>query len=177
MGDYNRNNRSGGGRSGGGRFGGGGDFRRRDPGRREKHKAVCDECGKDCVVPFRPSGNKPVFCSDCFEKNNGGSSRRPARRDSGRGGFGERDNSSKQLLEQVTSINSKLDRILKVLEGKVTEKPAPKKPKAEKKVKEATKVVKKVKEIKVVTPKVESVLVEKVIPIQEVIEKKKESKK
>ncbi len=39
------------------------------------HKAVCFECGKDCEVPFRPTGGKPVFCSNCFE-NKGGSDRR-----------------------------------------------------------------------------------------------------
>ncbi len=32
------------------------------------YKAVCSECGKSCEVPFRPSGDKPVFCSDCFNK-------------------------------------------------------------------------------------------------------------
>lgn len=33
------------------------------------YKAVCDKCGKDCKVPFKPTGNKPIFCSDCFEGN------------------------------------------------------------------------------------------------------------
>lgn len=32
------------------------------------YKAVCSECGKNCEVPFRPTGEKPVFCSDCFNK-------------------------------------------------------------------------------------------------------------
>lgn len=32
------------------------------------YKATCSECGKSCEVPFRPSGDKPVFCSDCFNK-------------------------------------------------------------------------------------------------------------
>jgi len=41
--------------------------------RTEMYKAVCDNCGKDCMVPFRPTGNKPVFCSDCFEEKGGGS--------------------------------------------------------------------------------------------------------
>jgi CxxC-x17-CxxC domain-containing protein len=27
---------------------------------REMHKAVCAECGKDCEVPFKPSGDRPV---------------------------------------------------------------------------------------------------------------------
>jgi CxxC-x17-CxxC domain-containing protein len=29
-------------------------------------KATCSDCKKSCEVPFRPSGDKPVFCSDCF---------------------------------------------------------------------------------------------------------------
>ncbi len=31
-------------------------------------KAVCAECGKACAVPFKPSGGRPVFCSECFSK-------------------------------------------------------------------------------------------------------------
>jgi CxxC-x17-CxxC domain-containing protein len=30
------------------------------------HPAVCAQCGKDTTVPFRPRGDKPVYCSDCF---------------------------------------------------------------------------------------------------------------
>ncbi len=29
---------------------------------------VCAECGKDTRVPFRPSGNRPVYCSECFSQ-------------------------------------------------------------------------------------------------------------
>ncbi len=35
---------------------------------REMHKAVCAECKQDCEVPFKPSGDKPVLCRDCFAK-------------------------------------------------------------------------------------------------------------
>ncbi len=35
-------------------------------GQREMHPAVCAQCGVDTMVPFRPSGDKPVYCSDCF---------------------------------------------------------------------------------------------------------------
>ena len=35
-------------------------------GAREMHPAVCAQCGKDTEVPFRPSGDRPVYCSDCF---------------------------------------------------------------------------------------------------------------
>jgi CxxC-x17-CxxC domain-containing protein len=33
---------------------------------REMHPAVCAQCGTDTMVPFRPRGDKPVYCSDCF---------------------------------------------------------------------------------------------------------------
>jgi CxxC-x17-CxxC domain-containing protein len=35
---------------------------------KQMFKATCSECGRACEVPFRPTGDKPVFCSDCFNK-------------------------------------------------------------------------------------------------------------
>jgi len=32
------------------------------------YKAVCAECGQNCGVPFKPVGGRPVFCSECFAK-------------------------------------------------------------------------------------------------------------
>ena len=34
---------------------------------REMFEATCANCGSTASVPFRPSGSKPVYCSDCFE--------------------------------------------------------------------------------------------------------------
>ena len=54
---------------------------------RELHNATCSACGKACQVPFQPSGEKPVYCSDCFQgqRGGGGSDRgRGAGRSSGR---------------------------------------------------------------------------------------------
>lgn len=31
------------------------------------HVAPCSHCGKDAVLPFIPTGSKPVFCAECFE--------------------------------------------------------------------------------------------------------------
>jgi len=67
-----------GGRKGGGGFGRKKSFGGRDSGgfrttRPQMHNATCSKCGNDCEVPFRPTGSKPVFCSNCFDKNNGGS--------------------------------------------------------------------------------------------------------
>ena len=44
-------------------------FGGRDSGKRSMHRATCDECGQDCEVPFKPSGDKPIYCSNCFGKN------------------------------------------------------------------------------------------------------------
>ena len=38
------------------------------------YKAVCAECGQNCGVPFKPVGGRPVFCSECFAKQQGESS-------------------------------------------------------------------------------------------------------
>ena len=35
---------------------------------REMYPIVCAECGTDATVPFRPRGDRPVYCSDCFSK-------------------------------------------------------------------------------------------------------------
>ena len=53
---------------GGGFGGGGGGF----GGPREMHKAVCADCKKECEVPFKPSGDRPVYCKDCFSKRKTG---------------------------------------------------------------------------------------------------------
>ena len=50
-------------------------FGDRDGGRPAMHSATCSECGVNCELPFRPSGDRPVFCSDCFGKQKGGNDR------------------------------------------------------------------------------------------------------
>jgi CxxC-x17-CxxC domain-containing protein len=41
---------------------------------RMMHKAVCADCKKSCEVPFRPSGERPVYCKECFAKRKSGHS-------------------------------------------------------------------------------------------------------
>lgn len=50
-----------GGAPGGGPRGGGGVPK-------EFFTAVCAECGKEAQLPFKPRGDRPVYCSDCFSK-------------------------------------------------------------------------------------------------------------
>src|SRR3989344_6011064 len=63
-------------------------FGKRDFGSRSMHQATCDKCGKNCEVPFRPLGDKPIFCSACFSKNKSSDFGKLNRRDFGKPGFG-----------------------------------------------------------------------------------------
>lgn len=103
MADFNRNSRfSRGGNSGG--------FKKRDFNDRssrgpvEMHKAICDKCGNQCEVPFRPTSGKPVFCNNCFEKNGSSQDRRSQPQDwSPRRSYSE----DKQMFEAVCDNCSK----------------------------------------------------------------------
>lgn len=95
---------------------GGRDRHGRDRGERQMYKVVCSNCGKDCEVPFRPTNDKPVYCSDCFEKFGGrGSDKRSFDRPRNEG----RNNDN--LKPQLEALNTKLDKIISLLEPKVTE--------------------------------------------------------
>jgi len=67
----------------------------RRSGDKEMFSAVCDKCGKDCKVPFKPSSDKPIYCSDCFEKIN--------------------ENKSGANTELLEKIDKKLDYIVETL--------------------------------------------------------------
>lgn len=81
-----------------------GDSRRGGAPERQMHDAVCASCGKDCQIPFLPRDGRPVYCSDCFEKN-GNESR--ARNESSTNG--------EPLKAEFAMLNAKLDKILKLL--------------------------------------------------------------
>ncbi len=53
---------------------GGGDYRGGSTGERQMYPAVCAQCGKETEVPFKPTGDRPVYCSDCYQQQRGGSS-------------------------------------------------------------------------------------------------------
>ena len=42
--------------------------------RRELHTVPCGRCGLDAQVPFVPKGDRPVYCSDCFDAERSGGS-------------------------------------------------------------------------------------------------------
>lgn len=167
MGNFNRDDRRGGGRS----F----DRPRRDfgndrgrPQDRQMHQAVCDSCGKNCEVPFKPNGSRPIYCSDCFEKNGGG-----ARKSGGddRGGrrqsFGNRNDRPNRGSDQPQSnarfdeLNAKLDKILGLLSSAPTAQASNPEPQNEEVITEDAAPVKKKKVKKPVVAK------EVEVPLQE----------
>jgi CxxC-x17-CxxC domain-containing protein len=93
----------GGGRSFGGRDSDRGFDRGRGKSRAdyEMHKVICDKCGKECEVPFKPTSSKPVYCSDCFKSSDS------PRRDSG--------NRPTPSTADFDQINEKLNKIMKAL--------------------------------------------------------------
>lgn len=39
-------------------------------GEREMHTTTCASCGNTCTVPFKPTGERPVYCRDCYQPRN-----------------------------------------------------------------------------------------------------------
>jgi len=42
---------------------------KRNYGKRTMHKATCDDCGKECEVPFQPTEGRPIYCRECYKKH------------------------------------------------------------------------------------------------------------
>jgi len=124
-------------------------YRRGNRSDRQMFKAVCSNCGKDCEVPFSPSGDKPVYCSDCFEKMGD----RGNRRSFDKPRFGERKHQDTQFIAQFETVNAKLDEIINILKPK---------PVAETTLPTETVVEAPIKEIKIKVPKVKKPAKEKV---------------
>lgn len=86
-------------------------------------KAICSSCGKECDVPFKPTGSKPVYCSSCFTTYHNEGPRRSGsgsdgRKFSGRG-LGEidhrKDSGVEHYKNELAAIHIKLDKILAAL--------------------------------------------------------------
>jgi CxxC-x17-CxxC domain-containing protein len=141
MADFKRSggfggNKHGGGFNKGGRpsFGRDGGFKRQggrdDRPRAEMFTAVCDECHKTCEVPFRPTGEKPVYCRECFAGKREYSGNDFQRRDSAPREFHKKEftpsfSSAKpqgedrridELKRQLDVISSKVDQLLQMAE-------------------------------------------------------------
>lgn len=108
-----------------------GRFERKDSGRNDRsgsrlemHEATCAKCGKRCEVPFKPNGTKPIYCRNCFTKNDSSrenrsdnfrSRDRPDRFES-RARPDRRTESESSSGDELSEINRKLDKIMRALE-------------------------------------------------------------
>ncbi|MDP3142489.1 MAG: hypothetical protein Q8N14_00870 [Candidatus Omnitrophota bacterium] len=78
------------------RFGRGGQ----DSNYRERSftKATCADCKTECEVPFKPTGDRPVYCKECFAKrkeDGGGSFKAKFEHNPREGGFAKGRNFDK----------------------------------------------------------------------------------
>jgi len=88
------------------RFDAGARFERGGGEEKRMFQSVCEKCGKECEVPFRPTGEKPVYCFNCFRKTDYGDE--PV----------SPSGSNSDVARELEIINSKLDKILKALKPK-----------------------------------------------------------
>lgn len=88
------------------------DFSERRSAPTTMHMATCDDCGSQCQVPFRPTGEKPVYCHECFGKNGGGKANRERSR-----GVSTPSGVTGISKEQFEILNLKLDKIIAALDS------------------------------------------------------------
>jgi CxxC-x17-CxxC domain-containing protein len=91
----------------------GDSYNRQDREVKKMFSAVCVDCGKRCEVPFRPTGDKPIYCSSCFEKI--GSTRSGGYKKSTEGKNTNVNADAILLNDQLKNINSKLEKIIEIL--------------------------------------------------------------
>jgi len=96
-------------------FGGGKSFEKKST-----HKATCSQCGQSCEVPFRPTGARPVFCDNCFNRGDNSAPRKsrfdaPQRFDRRDAAPAARPQGPDPVQKQLAAINAKLDQILELL--------------------------------------------------------------
>lgn len=71
------------------------------------HRVTCDSCGKKCEVPFKPTGSKPVKCSDCFRKSGGGNSSSVS--------IPDYSKEFKRIEQRFDDLNEKFDKLMESL--------------------------------------------------------------
>jgi CxxC-x17-CxxC domain-containing protein len=87
------------------------------------HQAVCSTCGKACEVPFKPTGRKPVFCSNCFKRDGGDAAPgrygdKRARPSFDRGSERGASTDTSGIEARLKAIEARLDGILEMLQEK-----------------------------------------------------------
>lgn len=128
---FKRNGGNGGERKYGGRSGGYGDrggfggrsggYGVRDDARPQLHKATCAGCGDQCEVPFKPNGSKPIFCRNCFKKDDNAAPKRFDRPSFDRPSYGDKRPAFKSFGDrpQTQPDISRIEARLAAIEAKI----------------------------------------------------------
>ncbi len=113
----------------GNRGGFGGRNDREDRGPVTMHSAICSSCKKPCEVPFRPTGDKPVYCRDCFAGRAGMGGDRSDRKDFRKESRDTRDFAPKssfsndtantEIKKQLEAVNNKLERLITLIQSSI----------------------------------------------------------
>jgi CxxC-x17-CxxC domain-containing protein len=88
----------------------------------ELFDAICAKCGNACQVPFRPNGQKPVYCRACFgNPQNAAGKENFIRRDASAKPFEPREPRPENrelvdLKQQMNAMQAKIDSILRIVE-------------------------------------------------------------
>lgn len=97
---------------------------------KEMYDATCANCSKATQVPFRPNGKKPVYCRDCFQRDDSRDAG-PRRDFAPRRDFNDRPRRAEfpapaapsdgkaiaELRKQVLEVSAKLDYLVQILEA------------------------------------------------------------
>jgi CxxC-x17-CxxC domain-containing protein len=91
----------------------------------EMHRATCAACNQACQVPFKPNGSRPIYCSNCFGRDEDRGPSKPSFRDDKpsykpsferpANTFSADTKSVEKMKEQFNILNSKLDILIKAL--------------------------------------------------------------
>ena len=88
------------------------------------HSAICSTCGKTCEVPFRPTGEKPVYCRDCFAGRAAMGGERSDRKDfrkenrdfASKNFASPTNGSNDEVKKQLETVNTKLERLIDIMQ-------------------------------------------------------------
>ena len=97
----------------------------RDRAPKQMYKADCAKCGNMTEVPFRPNGKKPVYCQNCFVRDDAAPRSFGPKRD-----FGSRpsynreaapaapreDRSMQEVKLELKGVNEKLEKLISLME-------------------------------------------------------------
>lgn len=118
--------KGGGGYGGGKKYGGSPSWKRGGADERgfvkpALHEATCNKCRASCQVPFRPNGSRPVYCRDCFKRDDASEpkrfeEKRPYRSTPHATGGNPSTSSGQAVEARLKAIEDKLDLIIEALE-------------------------------------------------------------